>query len=348
MSKLKILFWRLQHGISARGSTLKLNCLKCLSRLVPAKLAEYSLLDRLKKDEKYWPFSNIDMIYHIEKRVSTLQDPTCANRHLHFRWVKIFNEMFSDLEKESARLPENFTYLYLGAGTSNIFSLPFLVYLGGARKCYVIEPDKGMRDFSIWYGLQNLLLRVCTGEVDSNFFISKNERTEKIRSFFDAAAFLQKENFQRYLNSRNIIFRNEYFEDILDIPPGSIDLLSSRSTLEHVSDYESCFDKLEKVMRKGGIMYHDIGFGAHSQIDNFLMYYFERENVCQKDIFSLNELRLSDYLSEFAKRKFRCTVLRKNVLVDYNLDRTKINERFRHYSDEDLLCERAVLLCEKL
>ncbi|MBT89141.1 MAG: hypothetical protein CMN79_01450 [Spirochaetales bacterium] len=338
----------MQYGIIARVSIFKVNFLKLVSRIIPANLAEYSLLESLKTDEKYWPFSNIDMVYHIEKRISKLQDPTYGNRHLHFRWVKIFNEMFSDLEKESVRPSENFTYLYLGAGTSNIFSLPFLVYMAGASKCYVIEPDKEMKDFSIWHGLQNMLLRVCTGDVDSNFFVSKNEISEKIRSFFNGEAFLKCEDFRQYLDSSNIVFKNDYIEDVLDIPPRSIDLLSSRSTLEHVSDYESCFDKLEMVMRKGGIMYHDIGFGSHTQINKFLMYYVEKESVSQKDILSLNELRMSDFISSFTKRNFRCTVVRKNVLTDYNLDRAKLKERFRHYSHEDLLCERAVLVCEKL
>jgi hypothetical protein len=212
----------------------------------------------------------------------------------------------------------------------------------------VVEPNPAIRDYSTWYGLQDILLRICLGEVSSKYFVPPHELLQKVRTFLDANGFLRRETFTRIVNPETVVFKSEYFEDISDMAPGSIDFLSSRSTLEHVSDYESCFDKLEMVMKKGGVMYHDIGFGSHTLIDSFLMYYIDKSEKEFKDVLGLNELRLCDFIEEFNKRRFRCYVVRKDILSNYHLDKNVLKERFCHYSNEDLLCEGATIICKKI
>jgi ubiquinone/menaquinone biosynthesis C-methylase UbiE len=44
----------------------------------------------------------------------------------------------------------------------------------------------------------------------------------------------------------------------LKFPDGSFDLLFSRSVLEHIHPLEKLFDEIGRVMRPGGIVYHEI------------------------------------------------------------------------------------------
>ena len=98
-------------------------------------------------------------------------------------------------------------------------------------------------------------------------------------------------------------------------------------------------------MKSGGIMYHEIGLGGHSAKDPFQHYYFTAKSG--KDPFSLNGLRISDYIKALTDGGFQCTVVDKRMRYDYELERALLLERYRDYSDEDLLCENAILVCQK-
>ena len=92
-------------------------------------------------------------------------------------------------------------------------------------------------------------------------------------------------------------------------------------------------------------MYHEIGLGGHSAKDPFQHYHLPGRSG--KDPHSLNGLRVSDYIKAFSDGGFKCAVVDKRMRYDYDLDRASILERYRHYSDDDLLCENAILVCQK-
>ena len=315
------------------------------TKLIPPRLAEKLLLRRLLSDEEYWPFTNIHMIHEIEKRLNTLEDPEGANRYLHHRWVMILNKTFDDLRASNSQIPPNFHYLCLGAGQKNTFALPFLFHMAGAGKVYIVEPQKDIQHYSVFYGLQDMMLRLCLGRLDSDYFVKTPDVHERIKAFLNPEGFFERRDIFQVLNPQSAVFYNEYFEDA-KIPENSIDLLTSRSALEHVSDYEGCFARFSKVMKKGGVMYHEIGLGGHSAKDPFHHYYL-KSRESDKDPYGLNGLRVNDYIEAFTDGGFQCTVVDKTVLHDYTIDRTRILERYRQYSDENLRCENVVLVCRK-
>ena len=314
------------------------------TKVIPSKLAEQLLLKRLTSDEEYWPRTNINMIHEIERRLSTLKDPQGRNRYLHHRWVMIFNKTLDDLNALDLHLPPDFHYLCFGAGQKNTFALSFLFHLAGAGKVYVLEPQKDIQPYGVFYGLQDLLLRYCLDSIDTTYLSRASSVHQRIKAFLDPESFLARGDISHVLNRDNVVFYNDYFENA-PIAENSIDLLTSRSALEHVSDYEACFERFAKVMKKGGVMYHEIGLGGHSTRDPFEHYYLTGKSG--KDPYSLNGLRVSDYIKAFTESGFQCIVVEKRMRHDYELDRELILERYRHYSNDDLICENAILVCQK-
>ena len=242
------------------------------AKVIPSTLAEQLLIKRLTSDDEYWPRTNINMIHEIERRLSTLKDPQGGNRYLHHRWVMIFNKTLDDLNALDVHLPSNFHYLCFGAGQKNTFALSFLFHAAGAGKVYVIEPQTDIQPYGVFYGLQDLMLRYCLDSIDSKHLSKTSSVQKRITAFLNPESFLARGDISRILNHENAVFHNDYFENV-PIPENSIDLLTSRSALEHVSDYEACFERFSKVMKSGGIMYHEIGLGGHSAKDPFQHYY---------------------------------------------------------------------------
>lgn len=312
---------------------------------MPAVLSTQAVLQKLRDDNSWLPPSNAELVYLVEKRIRALRDNDGSNRWLHHRWLMIFEEMCQDMEA-SFNCPEDFNYVCLGAGTRNPLSFPLLVFLAGAGRAYIVEPEKwdNLDDWRVLWGLQEMVLRLLSGNVSSRYF--KSNMLERMNDFLDPESLFFKQNSENVLNKNSVCIINSYFENA-GIPEGSIDLLSSRSVLEHVMDYDKCFDEFAKVMRPGGLMYHDIGLAAHSNKDLFEFYYKGRRKLHEKITDGLNELRLSDYLSHFEKRGFECKIIRKTIESNYSLDRGKIQERFKKYNDEDLLCSRVVVIARK-
>jgi hypothetical protein len=125
------------------------------------------------------------------------------------------------------------------------------------------------------------------------------------------------------------------------LEPGSVDLVSSRSVLEHVSAFDAFADALAEAVRTDGVVYHDVDLTAHSESGPFAFYYDAAPAS------GLNELRLSDHVEALERRGFETTVLRTNRAEASALDRNRLAERFRRYDDDDLLTTRAVIVARR-
>lgn len=267
-----------------------------------------------------------------------MEDPGGSNRWLHHRWVSIFERLFDDVH-ELVDVKGGFECVLLGAGTRNPLAFAILVFLAGARKIYVVEPEPIQRvdSWRVLWGLQELASRVLCGNVTSNHF---RRDPSEISDFLDLEALFLHREVAECLNPSRVVYFQGLWQKA-EVPPDSIDLLTSRSVLEHLIDHELCFDKFADVMKSNGVMYHDVDLTSHSTSDLFGFYHRQQRDE------GLNELRLSDYLAHLGNRGFQSEVLSRTQEQDYRLDRSKLDERFGSYSDEDLLCSRAVILSKR-
>jgi SAM-dependent methyltransferase len=132
----------------------------------------------------------------------------------------------------------------------------------------------------------------------------------------------------------------------MSFSPGSIDIVYSRSVLEHVMEIEAAMAGLVRALRPGGIMFHDIGLDAHDSRDPIGFYYAARGRAV--DVYSgLNLWRLSDFIALFEKLGCKVEIIATETLPLSRIDRSRLLPHFAGRSDEDLRTIGAKLLIRK-
>jgi hypothetical protein len=187
-----------------------------------------------------------------------------------------------------------------------------------------------------------MVLRLLTGDARSPHFVRD---VSAIDDFVDLRGLFYGPDTVRALRERAVRLVPAYVEDA-GIPAGSIGLVTSRSVLEHVTETERCFDALAAMVAPGGVMCHHIDLTAHDESDRFAFYYAAQHAGGRRPD-GLNGLRLSDYVTAFSARGFACQVVEKTIDKDYDLARRPLLPRFARYSEDDLRCGRAALVCVK-
>lgn len=311
---------------------------------LPVSFAERRLVWDVRAHRECVRPHSIELVVRLSTALRAMPDPDGGNRWLHHRWQGIFEEVFGHVAG-LIDVERGFDSLCLGAGTRNPLAFPMLMFLGGARTVAVVEPEPvpAEDDWRVAWGLQEMVLRVMTGSVQSKYFVRP---VTDLEGFVDLHRLFFGRDLRRALNPDRVRLFDDFFEDCA-IPAGTIDLLTSRSVLEHVEVTERCFDKLADVMRPGGVMCHRIDFTAHSAGDPFAFYYEEPEAGRQRRADGLNGLRRSDYLREFRRRGFDSHVVDSAFATGYRLDRGRLRPRYRDYGEEDLLCTRAVIVSRR-
>jgi SAM-dependent methyltransferase len=302
-------------------------------RAAPRPTTASRVAAQLRRAPHRLPPESIELAYELQRRLRSQEDPSGGNRWLHHRWLAIFERMLDELERNEALPPPGFTYVCMGAGVRNPYAFSFLMVLAGAERVWIVEPE-GLDELPAWkrfWGLQELALRVLVGDVGSTRFLDGDERANAfvdVRELFFGAP-------SRAL--RNTVATCSAPIEDAPIPDSSVHLLSSRSVLEHVLDVDRCFDALARVLRPGGVMYHEIDLTSHTGADTFAFYRDLRARSR-----GLNELRLSDYLREFERRGFECRLLASRTTEPP--DRTTLQPRFARYDTTDLATAEARLI----
>ena len=271
-------------------------------------------------------------------------DDEGASRWLHHWWDHLFDVMYgavsADLSPRRA-----FTALCLGAGTRNPLAMPLLLYMGGAARVIVVEPELAgsVPDWRVRWGLQELALHILSGDVTSSHFVRD---AAEVASFVDLRALFFAPSVDAALRPETLEVLPAYLEDCR-IAPSSVSLVVSRSVLEHVVEVDRCYDALAALLAPGGMMCHHIDLSAHDASDRFAFYYDDPGLGGARRPDGLNGLRLSDHIGALTTRGLDTRVVDRTVLTDYPLDRRRLRERFRRYADDDLLCARAVIVCRR-
>lgn len=222
-------------------------------------------------------------------------------------------------EEFSVRIPngkiEGAHILELGPGGSIGFGL--LALENGAKHYTAI--DDGLHTFVEDKLLQRYtkLLRGNTDALNDYFSVSPNGKSE--------------------YRSEKIAFSAIDQESRYPLPAASIDIIYSCAVLEHVHDLDLCFAEMSRVLRPGGIMYHEVDLRDHifSQQSLFFLTLSDRwfRTLFQNTGGYVNRKRTSYYRDLAAKYDFSVISLEgKNESPTPIVPRKIVNQ----YSKEDL------------
>lgn len=204
--------------------------------------------------------------------------------------------------------------LELGPGGSIGFGLLALKY--GAKKYYAIE--------SISHAF------ITEKQLFSYRKLLENDN-DSINKYF-----IKNINSQYVYNSEFIEFIEIGQDSSYILPDESIDIIYSCAVLEHVHNLDLCFSEMTRVLRKSGIMNHQVDLRDHifSQKSiwflNFNDYWFDRffKNTGEY----VNRKRLSDYEKLIHDMDLETLNLEKTILFDEELPKNLTKK----YSEYDL------------
>lgn len=226
-------------------------------------------------------------------------------------------------------------YLELGCGKYNPFGNSVVMYLNGASQCIAFDlfpPDDKKRAAEALFDL----LGNCALNPDKWIFstISKTEFLNRI-SQFDTEA-LRLGNLDEGLKKVPIKHLLGNIDDI-NIPDNSIELVTSRSVLEHFLNFETAMKNLYRFCAKDSYIFHSIDLTDHRAYVKKKYNYWSflnkpdnwTDNLC-------NRLRASEIKAIFEKTGFE--ILEWNTKkFKFPLEvRKKLKGRFKNMSDEEL------------
>lgn len=311
------------------------------SRFVPPAWAAEALLVRMRRDRAWLPPGNLEVAYRLDGALRRLKDPDGRNRWLHHRWAQLASELREDLEGVFS-FPRGFVAVCLGAGTRNGLSFPLLIGLMGADRIEAVEPEslRGDQEWRLLQGLGETVLHALIGEAG----VPGLETTpEALGRLVHLGPLFRGEGLAQVL-APGLVWRQTTAES-LDLPPGSVNLVTSRSVMEHVADPAAAYTAMARVLRPGGVLHHDVDFTAH-HADRFAFYRLPPVATGGTAFDGLNELRLSDHVAILRGLGLDVTV-RRQQRESSCVDRTTLAPRFASYGDEDLMTTRAVLVARK-
>lgn len=296
--------------------------------------------EALRADPAWTPQPNIAVAGEIMRRVRSIEDAVGANRYLPERWRQIFIEI-REVTGPYVDWTKAPNFLNFGAGDRNPMALPLLCALAGAGRSYALEPGR-LRTEITTVTLQETLWDVACNP--PRYGLTAGDLA-RLATAVDARAFRRGGTLAEVLRGGTLELLAVTGESI-PLPPHSLDLVYSRSTLEHVLDIETAMAKLVGCLRVGGVMYHDIGLDSHDVGDPVAFYYAERRPQDDR-LADLNSLRLSDFVRLFESLGCAVEIVERSLIAADALQRERLIERFRTYGDDDLRTTRAKLLVRR-
>jgi hypothetical protein len=311
-----------------------------VAQLLRRTNASDAVWQALRADSAWTPYPNLAVASEILRRVRSIPDPLGANRYLPHRWRMIFNEIrvatAGDIDWHAGP-----TFLNFGAGDRNPMGLPLLAILAGASRGIALEPGP-IRDDVVTATLQETLWDALRDPASYGLTATDLGR---LRDAVDADALWRGDPLSTVL-SKGCLELARAAGEKMSFAPGSIDIVYSRSVLEHVMEIEMAMAELVRALKPGGIMLHHIGLDAHDSRDPISFYYAERGSA--DNFYSgLNLWRMSDYVNLFERLGCVVEVVSTETVPQARIDRSRLIPSFVGYSDEDLRTIVAKMLVRK-
>ncbi len=244
----------------------------------------------IQKSISFLPFKhNINFLFqkYVTKGVH-LSDSLFADKLAHCDRHLLYFKKYSAENN-------NFTALEIGTGWYPI--VPIGLYLYGAEKIYTIDISPLMNETRIRQTIDKIIQH---SEKGFNFTIQQ-QRLDKLKQLAKQTDL----NANQILEQMNIVSMIADARKI-DLPTGSIDLLNSNNTFEHIYP-EILIDILKefkRIAKPGGVMSHAIDMSDHfSHLDksitpyNFLKFSEGQWRWIDNSIQPQNRMRLYEHTS---------------------------------------------------
>lgn len=130
----------------------------------------------------------------------------------------------------------------------------------------------------------------------------------------------------------------------------SIDMIFSQAVLEHVENLEGTYEVMFRLLKKGGIMSHEIDFKSHGVSDlwNGQWSYsdFVWKLIKSNRPYLINREPLSTHIDLLKSCRFKivCILPERNTK---GINRSQLAKRFKFISDEDMVTSSAYIISLK-
>jgi len=229
------------------------------------------------------------------------------------------------------------TYLDLGCGKHQPFGHSTIMYLNGAKKTIAFDLDKYDDDRRASEALYDLLAECALNRKKWMFSdsITEKEFLDRIDSFES-----DELRFGNFLNGikENPLSHIQGNIETIDFPDNSVDILTSKSVLEHFLNFEVAMKNCYRFMATNSFSFHSIDLVDHRVYGNEKKYDYWSfltegeewtDNLC-------NRLRSSEIKAIFEKVGFEILEWdEKKHPLPQNL-RKKLKGKFSKMTDEDL------------
>lgn len=241
------------------------------------------------------------------------------------------------------------THMDLGCGRFHPYGTNIYFYVNGVDQCYAIDDDAAdpIRAAEAIY--DTLCDALARPEVwKRNTHLSYEEYMARIRRFNLPA--LRQGKLKEGLNGLPFQYdvgAAEYFEKNA---PEAIDLVTSRSVLEHCMDLPAVLEKQYSIMSSGGLAYHRVDLVDHRFYEDRQKYhywYFLTDNDPGHYDGLTNRLRCSEVIDCVRNAGFELDTWIPHKDEVPAAVRAKISPEFRHYSNEDLETTGVELIIRK-
>jgi hypothetical protein len=235
-------------------------------------------------------------------------------------------------------------YCDLGCGHRNPYGVSSVMFLNGAASTIAID-ILDYRNKRTAEALMDLLFDIVVNPERWNWCDASGPEFSRRLNRFNMKAIREGQIEKGFANVPMKLFVTDILKPVSpdNMPQeDSIDVMSSRSVLQSILDFERFSERLFSLMREGGVAYHDIDLsdirrylnsGCHAW--SFLCEDEDWAAGLPKWVVS-NRLRSSEIRQYFERAGFE--ILRYETRADRLPDGLmgKVKGRFRHMSEEEL------------
>jgi hypothetical protein len=237
------------------------------------------------------------------------------------------------------------------SGVKNYYALDIVHFSSPERNLKVFEdlvnlfrarvarPTKGWPEYDTYLDVGLFPHRILRDEI-----LKESLREERLHSIRAALA-----NPRSDCGEVSIKYMVPWLDEGI-IEKESIDVILSHSVLEHVADLETSYRALYLWLRSGGIMSHQIDFGAHGVTSTWNGYWSFSPTLWKIIVgrrpFLINRQPCSVHAQLIEKQGFQIICHLKNYRSD-GIARAKLSSVWRDLSDDDLTCVGAFIQARK-
>ena len=218
--------------------------------------------------------------------------------------------------------------------------------LGGLAGKTVLELGPGD-------GIATGLLASCFGAHRTILVDAGDRATQKVSDYknmlsdwdcrgAELAHLVDCSSFEQLAQASNTTYLSNGLSSLKTIPSDSVDIEFSNAVLEHVrkSEFRETLNELRRILKSDGVSYHSVDLKDHlgGRLDNLRF----SEGLWNSRLFSdsgfyTNRIRFRAMLGMFAEAGFHAEVRRTLRWDHLPTPRKKLNSRFSHLDDSDLL-----------